>query len=146
MNRVLVSVLIVVLLLTGCTAPAEGIEVHEAWARPTAAGENGAVYFILHSSEPEELVGASSDVAEVVELHESRMSGDVMQMRQIQSIPFGAGEEVVFEPGGLHIMLVNLKQDLKAGDEIRVTLHFKNYEDVLLLVPVQDTPSAEHQH
>lgn len=79
-------------------------------------------------------------------MHESKMSGDVMEMRQLQSVPLGAREEMIFEPGGLHVMLVNLKQDLNAGDEIDITLHFKNYQDIPLRVPVQDTPASEHDH
>ena len=122
------------------------MEVQDAWARPAAQGGNGAVYFAIHSSAAEELVGISSDVAEAVEMHESKMSGDVMEMRQLQSVPLGAREEMIFEPGGLHVMLVNLKQDLNAGDEIDITLHFKNYQDIPLRVPVQDTPASEHDH
>lgn len=147
MNRVLVSVLTIVFLLSGCAAPAaEGVEVREAWARPAAQGENGAVYFVIRSSAAEQLVGVSSDVAEAVEMHESMMSEDVMEMHHLQSIPLRADEEVVFEPGSLHIMLVGLKQDLKAGDEIEITLHFRTYQDIPLRVPVQDTPDSEHNH
>ena len=147
MNRILVFTLVIVLLLSGCAAPrAAGVEVQDAWSRPAARGGNGAVYFVIRSSAAEELVGISSDVAEAVEMHESKMSGDVMEMRQLQSVPLGAGEEVLFEPGGLHVMLVNLRQDLNAGDEIDITLHFKNYQDIPLRVPVQDTPASEHDH
>ncbi len=147
MNRVLVSVLATVFLLSSCTASAtEGVEVRDAWARPAAQGGNGAVYFVIRSSEADEIVGVTSDVAEAVEMHESRMSGDVMEMHHLQSVPLGAGEEVIFEPGGLHIMLIGLKQDLKTGDEFEITLHFKNYQNILLSVPVQDNPASEHDH
>ena len=54
--------------------------------------------------------------------------------------------KATFEPGGLHVMLVGLKQDLKTGDEIEITLHFKNYQDLPVRVPVQDTPASEHDH
>lgn len=147
MNRILVFILAVVPLLSSCAAPAaEGVQVHDAWVRPAARGGNGAVYFGIRSSAEDEIVGISSDAAEAVEMHESRMNGDVMQMHQLQSLPLGAGEEVIFEPGGLHVMLVNLKQDLKTGDEIQIILHFKNYQDILLPVPVQDAPPSEHNH
>ena len=144
MRKILVVILLMVLLLSSCAAPAkEGIEVREAWARPAAQGGNGAVYFVIRSSEADELTGVSSDVAQAAEMHESMMNGDVMEMHHLESVPLGAGEEVKFEPGGLHIMLVNLKQDLKTGDEIKVTLHFKNYQDIQLRVPVQDNPVLE---
>jgi copper(I)-binding protein len=143
-KRILASVLTILFLLSGCAAPAkEGIEVRSAWARPASQGDNGAVYFVIRSSEPDEITGVSSAVAEAAEMHESMMNGDVMEMNHLESVPLGAGEEVKFEPGGLHIMLVNLKEDLKTGDDIEISLHFKNYQDILLHVPVQDTPAME---
>jgi periplasmic copper chaperone A len=146
-NRILVFVLATVFLLTGCAAPAtEGVEVRDVWARPAAQGGNGAVYLVIRSSEADELMDVTSDVAEAVEMHESRMSGDVMEMRQLTSVPLGAGDQVKFEPGGLHIMLIGLKQDLKTGNEFEITLHFKNYQDIPVRVPVQDIPASEHDH
>jgi copper(I)-binding protein len=146
-KRILVSVLAILFLLGGCAAPAtEGVEVREAWARPAAQGGNGAVYFVIRSSEADEITGVSTDVAEAAEMHESIMNGDVMEMHHLETVPLGAGEEVKFEPRGLHIMLVNLKQDLKTGDEIQITLHFKNYQDIQLGVPVRDTPAMETDH
>ena len=145
MKRLLVCVLTFVLVLSGCGAPVKAeIEVSDAWARPAAQGDNGAVYFVIRSSAADEIVGASSDVAEAVEVHESTMSGDVMEMHHAPSVPLGAGEEVIFEPGGLHIMLVGLKQELKAGNRIDVTLHFKNQEDLKLIAVVKDGPASEH--
>jgi copper(I)-binding protein len=66
------------------------------------------------------------------------MEGDVMQMRQVASIPIDANENVEFEPGGYHVMLVKLKRDLKPGEEIQVTLQFKNHEAITLSVSVQE--------
>lgn len=143
-NRIWILVLLVVLPLSSCAAPAtEGVEVRDPWARPAAQGGNGAVYFVIRSSAADELAGVASDVAETVEMHESVMSGDVMEMHHLASVPLRAGEEVIFEPGGLHIMLISLKQDLKNGDEFEITLQFKNHEDLKIKVPVQDTPASE---
>lgn len=141
----------IALLLCACTAE-EGITVHNAWIRPTAQGENGAVYFVLHnqSAEADELVGASSDVAESVEMHESSMAEgtDVMQMNQVFSIPLNRGSEVVFEPGGYHVMLVNVSRELMAGETIEVTLQFKNHKDIPVKVSVAEfAPTGdEHSH
>lgn len=146
MNRNVVLILVALLLLSSCAPAAKEMVVYDAWTRPAAQGANGAVYFVIHFSAAEELVGISSDAAEAVEIHESRMNGDVMEMRQVQSVPLGAGEDVLFEPGGLHAMLVGLKQDLKTGGEVEITLHFKNYQDIPLRVLVQDTPPSEHGH
>jgi copper(I)-binding protein len=148
-NRIFVSVLTIVLLLSGCAAPSKaGVEVRDAWTRPAAQGGNGAIYFVIenHSSETLEMIGVESDIAEAAEMHESRMSGDVMEMHQLESVSLEPGAEVIFEPGGLHIMLVGLKQDLKIGDEIQVTLNFSNAQSIQLIVPVQDTPASETDH
>ena len=69
-----------------------------------------------------------------------------MEMHQLQSVPLQAGEEVTFEPGGLHIMLIDLKQDLKTGSEFEITLQFKDHPDLNVTVPVQDTPAFEENH
>jgi len=146
-NRTWKFVLLIVLLLNSCAAPVtEGVEVRDAWARPAAQGGNGAVYFVIHSSAADEIVGVTSAIAEAVEMHESVMNGDVMEMHQLESIPLNAGEEVSFEPGGLHIMLIGLKQELKTGGEFEITLQFKNHEDLKVSVPVTDTPAAENSH
>jgi len=100
-KRIWVFVLAIVFLLSSCAGQAtQGVEVRDAWARPAAQGGNGAVYFTIRSSEADELVGIVSDIAEAAEMHESLMSGDVMEMHQLQSVPLKAGEEVTFEPGG----------------------------------------------
>lgn len=144
---ILVPVLMTMLLLSSCSTPAtEGLEVRDAWARPAPQGGNGAVYFVIRSSIADEITGVTSDVAESVEMHESQMTGDVMEMRQVQSVPLDAGEQVTFEPGGLHIMLVGLKEDLKTGDEFDLYLRFKNHEDLTVSVAVTDTPGAEIEH
>lgn len=63
-----------------------------------------------------------------------------MQMHQMESVPLQAGTETTFKPGGLHIMLIGVKKDLKIGEEIEVTLHFKNSGDLQILVLVREPP------
>jgi copper(I)-binding protein len=112
--------------------------------RPAAQGENGAIYFVIHNRGPsaDTLTGVSSDIAEAIEIHESKMSGDVMQMQQLDSVPLEASSETKFEPGGLHLMLVDLTTDLKVGDAVDITLHFTNFEDINVTVPVSDMPAS----
>jgi copper(I)-binding protein len=142
-KRILILILAVALSLSACGTP-QGIEVREAWMRPAAQGENGAVYFVIDNRGSQDtLTGVSSDVAEAVEMHESMMSGDVMQMQQIDAVPLERSTEIRFEPGGLHVMLVGLKKDLQVGDEVEVTLHFTNFEDLNITVPVSDMPASE---
>jgi copper(I)-binding protein len=145
-KQILILTFMLVFCLAACGSEG-GIEVREAWMRPAGQGENGAIYFVIYnrSSSADALSGVSSDVAGAIELHESEMSGDVMHMQQLDSVPLEPSSEIKFEPGGLHVMLIDLKKDLKVGDEIEVTLHFTNFEDINLTVPVRDVPaSADH--
>ena len=129
------------LFLSACTAP-KGITVREAWMRPTAAGENGAVYFVLQndSREQDELIDVSSSLADSVEMHESSMvmGTDVMEMDQVSSVALDAGTEVAFAPGGLHVMLVDIKNELKVGDVVELTLHFRSHADIPISVSVAE--------
>src|SRR5690349_3057570 len=120
MKRIVIVIFTMALFLSACGSTE--MEVHEPWARSALQGENGVVYMILHnhSDMDDALLSASSDVAEAVEIHESSMTDDgVMQMAPVETVSLAAGQEIEFEPGGLHIMLVNLKQDLHAGDVIK---------------------------
>lgn len=147
MKRILLIVLSFMLLLIACT-PESGIDVHGAWSRPARQGENGVVYFLLenHTAETHELIAAVSNAAEAVEIHESQMNGDVMQMHRLESVSMGPGAQVTFEPGGLHIMLIGLKQELKTGDQIELTLQFRNFDDLTIQVPVQEAPADAGEH
>jgi periplasmic copper chaperone A len=135
------------ILLSACSSRG-GIQVAEAWMRPAGSGENGAVYLIIHndSSADDELTGVLTEAAEAAEMHTSQMNGDVMQMQQLESVPLPASAATRFEPGGLHIMLVGLKKDLKVGNKIEITLQFQNAEDLTLSVPVSDMPVQEEGH
>ena len=146
MKRILYFALAFILLLSACGTE-KGIEVHSAWARPAAQGDNGGVYFELHNhgSTPDEITSVSSNVADAVEIHESKMEGDVMKMEMLTSLPIDAYADMIFEPGGLHVMLVNLHQELKLDDEFEIVLHFKNHEDITVHVIVKDTaPEEDH--
>lgn len=147
MKRFSIFILALILWLSACS-PESGMDVREAWARPARQGENGAVYFVIenHSSETQEMIAAVSEVADAVEIHESQMSGDVMQMHRLESVSLGPGAEVMFEPGGLHVMLIGLKEELKTGDEIEVTLQFRNFDDLTVQVPVQEAPDNAGDH
>lgn len=126
--------------------------VYNAWIRPTVQGQNGAVYFLLnnYSAEADELVAASSNITDSVEIHESSMveGTDVMQMNQVFSVPLNGGSEVTFKPGGLHIMLVDVKREIKNGETVEITLHFKKHADIPVNVSVSEFPpiSDEHSH
>jgi copper(I)-binding protein len=144
-KKVVILFLVAVFLLGAC-ATGEGVEPHEAWVRSAKQGEITAVYMILHNHTDvdDALIGVSTDVAESAELHLSEVNNDVMTMTPQERIEIPAGGEAVFESGGYHIMLIDLKQDLNIGDEITITLNFENYPDVTVTVPVKDS-AEEHQ-
>jgi copper(I)-binding protein len=91
-------------------------------------GGTGAVYVTLSNTgaQPDALVSAATDAARTAELHEVVKEGGVMKMRPVKSISVPSGGKVELKPGGYHIMLLDLKHDLKAGEKIPVTLKFEH--------------------
>jgi copper(I)-binding protein len=116
-----------------------GLTISTPWARATPGGAKvGAAYLSLKlpASIDDTLVAASSPVAGSVELHTHMHDGGVMRMRRLDKIAVGGGNTVTFRPGGLHIMLIDLKQPLKEGDRVPLTLRFEKAGEVALDVPV----------
>lgn len=115
----------------------------DGWARASVEGAPNSAAFGLVvnvSGEEDRLVSASSDAAEAVEIHETIMGdGDVMQMRPLaDGLPVAANSYAELKPGGLHIMLINLKQPLAAGEVLDLTLNFEKAGEVQLSVPIRD--------
>lgn len=127
------------MLLAACGASGSGeLQVNDVWARPGLAGGNSAIYFVIDNPGPaDSLLSASSEVAEAVELHQTVMQDGNMQMAHQMNVPVPIGE-TVFQPGGLHVMLIGLKGDLKAGDTFTVTLVFETAGERTLTVTVKD--------
>lgn len=102
---------------------AANVSVTDAWARATMPGQKvSAAYMQIRADAPARLLSATSPVVPRVEVHEMKMDGGVMRMRQLQAIELPAGKTVSLEPGGLHIMLMNLPKPIAAGDVIPLTL------------------------
>jgi periplasmic copper chaperone A len=97
--------------------------VKEPWVRATVAQQKATGAFMqLTSTQGGQLVSASSPVAGIVEIHEMAMDGNVMKMRAVKGLELPAGKAVQLKPGGLHVMLLDLKQQIKAGDSVPLTL------------------------
>jgi periplasmic copper chaperone A len=97
--------------------------VKDPWVRSTVPQQMATGMFgQITSAKGGKLVSASSPVAGVVEVHEMAMDGNVMKMRAVPSLDLPAGKAVELKPGGYHVMLMDLKQPLKAGDTVAVTL------------------------
>jgi hypothetical protein len=155
------------LALVGCATPSAStaLSVSEAWVRPvtlmaeaesTAESEtasadhsghgdmamNGvtsAAYLTLRNgtAQDDALIRASSDVAEVVELHNVEMVDNVMQMRPVEQIDVPAQGQAELKPGGYHIMLINVTRDLNPGDTVELTLTFRSGEEITVSAEVR---------
>lgn len=121
MKTTLVSALLISLM--SLPAWAANISVTDAWVRATMPGQPvGAAYMQIESDADARLVGVSSSAVPRVEVHEMKMDGDVMRMREVKAVDLPKGRTVSLEPGGFHIMLMNLKKPIMAGDSIPLTL------------------------
>lgn len=134
------------LLLAGLAVSAaaeaqpNGVEITGAWSRATPGGvRTGVAYFQITSrgSAGDKLVAARSDAADRVELHDHIHEGGVMKMRRVEAIEVPAGETVKLEPGGLHMMLLDLKHPLKAGENLDLTLVFEKAGEVHVAAKVE---------
>lgn len=137
-KALLLSALVPLLVLSGC-AQTPAVEITGAWVRASeysdhVGGMTGVFFEVKNnSSETITLVGGSAEIAEMVEIHEIVMSGGEMVMQKKQGgISLEPGETHVLEMGGDHVMLMNLKQAIVAGDVLSVTLDFEGAEDVTL--------------
>jgi copper(I)-binding protein len=137
MKRLAVATVMAMALTVHAQRSAD-IDVKSAWARPTVAGQMGTGAFMhLTSREGARLLGASSDVAGVVEIHEMAMEGNVMQMRPIRSLDLPPGITIELKPGGHHMMLMDLKRPLATGEKIKVELRLETRDKKLVTQPVE---------
>ncbi len=114
--------------------------VDGAFARATVGKQaNGAAYLQLSAKGDDALLSASAPVAAKVEIHSMSMEGDVMKMRALDELAIKGGEKIAMQPGaGAHIMLMGLKQPLKAGESFPLTLNFRKAGKVTVTVPVKE--------
>lgn len=131
--------LLTLLLMAALPALAQ-VTVGEPWVRATVAAQKATGAFMtLTATQGGKLVGASSPVAGAVEVHEMKMVDDMMRMRQLQALDLPAGQTVKLAPGGYHLMLLGLKQPLKEGDKVPLTLEIEDAQKVRSKVTV-DAP------
>ncbi|WP_439606588.1 copper chaperone PCu(A)C [Hydrogenophaga sp.] len=126
MKQLLISTLLAFTASAWAQAPAN-VEVKDAWVRATVAQQKSTGAFMQLSARADtRLVEVSSPIAGVVELHEMAMEQDVMRMRAVKAgLALPAGKPVELKPGGYHVMLMDLKGPVKAGDVVPVTLVFE---------------------
>jgi periplasmic copper chaperone A len=132
------------LAFAACTALAQNfsagaIRIEHPFARATVGGQptGGAFMTFVNEGETDRLLSASAPIAKSVELHEMRLEGDVMKMRQVDGIDLGGGKTVELKPGGYHIMFVGLNAPLVAGTSFPLLLHFQKAGAVAISVKVE---------
>jgi periplasmic copper chaperone A len=130
--------------LVAATVPAlaqSSIQIEQPWSRATPSGaKTAAVYMTIDnkSGTADRLTGASSDVADKLQIHEMKVENGVMQMREIAGgLPIPANGSAVLKPGGYHVMLIGLKKPLSAGENFPVTLNFEKAGNISVTVSVQ---------
>lgn len=107
---------------------AADVKIEGAWIRTAVEGQSGTGGFMkLIAPANMRLVGVSTPVAKIGEIHEMKMEGSVMKMMEVKGgLELPAGKAVELKPGGFHIMLLDLKQSLKVDAQVPVTLTFAN--------------------
>jgi copper(I)-binding protein len=138
-----------------CSAQAQ-VTVKGAWVRATVPQQQATGAFMqLSAATDTRLVSASSPLTPVVEVHEMSMQDNVMRMRQVPALALPAGKAVDLQPGGYHVMLMNLTQQVKEGDTVPITLVFEGKdgkrESVEIKAPVRAlnataSPAAQGAH
>lgn len=150
MKKIALAVAAILALgVQGTPAPAQStkIEVTDAWARPSIGqSRNGAAYMTLtnRGAEPDRLVAASTPAAGKAELHTTVRDGEVLRMREVSAVDLKPGEAVTFGPGGLHVMLFDVRAPLEAGEQFPLTLRFEKAGEQQVTVSVRQ--GAAHGH
>ena len=118
------------------------LTVEAPWARIGRGARAGAAYLriVNAGAETDRLIGASSPVAERVELHSHKMQDEVMRMRRVEAVPVPAGQTAELKPGGDHVMLIGLAGPPEQGGSFPLTLIFQKAGKVT--VPVAVRPIA----
>ncbi|MEJ7686603.1 MAG: copper chaperone PCu(A)C [Variovorax sp.] len=133
------------------------VDVRNAWVRQSVPGQSGTGAFMkLTAPDGARLVGISTPAAGVAEVHEMKMDGDTMRMRAVPALELPAGQTVELKPGGLHLMLMDLKAPLAKGASVPMMLRFEDAKgvasslEVKLPVGAPDgaaaAPSGGHKH
>ena len=137
--KTLISILALTLISASSYAVGS-VTVMHPYARAVASGHpNSAAFMVLKNDSDQDraLVKSHSNISKVVELHTHKKEGGMMRMRQVDKIIIKAGSKTVLQPGGLHVMFIGLKQELKVGNSVDLELEFDNGETIKLIAPIK---------
>ncbi|MCI6819241.1 MAG: copper chaperone PCu(A)C [Campylobacter sp.] len=124
------------------------IEIEGAYARASIPNvSNSAAFFVIKNNSDKDIAitGANSDIAEKNELHTHIKENKMMKMMKIEKLVVPAKSSLELKSGGDHVMLMGLKKELKAGDEINLELSFSDGDKKSIKVPVKDLASTMHK-
>lgn len=124
---------------TRSAAPVPRVEVRQSWARIADSGATSGAYMEIDNNDTVSitLVGVTSINAAAVEVHETMQQDGMVHMMPRIELPIPAGDVVTMAPGGLHVMLIDLRRALVVGDSVRLRLRFSDSTDVTVTVPVK---------
>lgn len=142
------------LVLTGPSAWANSVVVGKAWVRSTVPGQSVAgAYLDITARQKARLIAVRSPVSPDVQIHWMQMEGEVMRMREVAGIDLPKDTTVSLKPGGYHLMLMQLKKPILAGETIPLTLVIETRgkrENVKVKALAQASPAeaseAAHVH
>jgi copper(I)-binding protein len=125
--------------------------IKDAWVRGTVAQQKASGAFMqITAPQGGKLVEVSTPVAGIAEIHEMAMQGDMMRMRAVPALELPAGKSVQLKPGGYHVMLMDLKQQLKPGESVPLTLVVEGKdgkrETLTVQAPVRALADSAHKH
>lgn len=124
------------------------IEIDGAYARASIPNvPNSAAFFVIKNNSDKDIAitSANSDIAEKNELHTHIKENQMMKMMKIEKLVVPAKSSLELKSGGDHVMLIGLKKELKAGDEISLELSFSDGDKKSIKVPVKDLASTMHK-
>lgn len=126
------------------------LEIGHPWARatpPTAPTGGGYLSVKNTGTVPDRLISISSPAAQTVQLHEMKMEGNVMRMRELDGpLEIKPGETVTLAPGGMHLMMMGLKGPLKQGEKVPLTLVFEKAGKIDVELVVVAMGASPHHH
>ena len=124
------------------------VEIDGAYARASIPNvPNSAAFFVIKNNSDKDIAitSANSDIAEKNELHTHIKENQMMKMMKIEKLVVPAKSSLELKSGGDHVMLIGLKKELKAGDEISLELSFSDGDKKKIKVPVKDLASTMHK-
>ena len=148
--------LLLIPMIAGCNPSGEPVPsdtpaemmIQDGWVRAVEDVSGGtAAYFILHNGTESDrsLIAVEAEIADRAELHESRLEDGLLRMRPVDNIPVASNSSVELAPGGYHVMLLDLRQPLSAGDSVEIILHLDDGTILNEKLHVQ-SGAGDHSH